>query len=580
MCLSDLSALDLRPRLSFFECLSKGHGKRLAAGGAEDLAGCQVEVDFRGTNISHEAAARRLFHRHGRLAHVPKRAKHQLHEYPSTADATTAAAAAAAPSHADGSGDDGVGDDQSLEPRSLPLEDLTKITNNFSEERLLGTGGFGMVYKGVLQNGDVIAMKKLTLTMSGIQDRQFENEVRLLMGLEHLNIVQLVGYCSATEKVPLLHDGKYIVAEKPERLLCLEYLPKGSLREHLSDESSGLDWDIRYKIIEGICNGLHYLHEAWKANTPIIHMDLKPPNKLLDDNMVPKIADFGLSRLFGEEQTRACTKSRDGTLGYMAPEYLNRGVITKKLDIFSLGVIIIEITTGRKDYPFDETETYSQKFVELVITNWRNYASGEIGCQQIRRCIEIGLACVKLNWEERPTIGQIIKMLHGSRTVECSSERERSYRKRTPERICDSSAPMQVSDGAWFEFPKAMDVTVASSDGEGNELGSKRRQLELYAIDMSTASIAVREPPLKIRKKTELDIIHDGFHWRKYKEKVVKGNPNPRSYYRCVHPGCRARKEVQRDSQEPKDLLFTYEGRHCHDAPEDEDTPQLLSFFR
>ncbi|XP_066355691.1 G-type lectin S-receptor-like serine/threonine-protein kinase At1g67520 [Miscanthus floridulus] len=317
------------------------------------------------------------------------------------------------------------------------LEDLRNITDNFSEERLLGEGGFGKVYKGLLPNGDMIAVKKLTSTMPGIKDRQFDNEVWHLMRLSHPNIVRLVGYCSHTEEILVLHQGKYVYAEKSERLLCLEYQPKGSLHDHLSDESSGLDWDSRYKIIEGICNGLHYLHEK---RTPIIHMDLKPKNILLDDNMVPKIADFGLSRLFGEEQTRACTTSRDGTLGYMAPEYLNRGIITKKLDIFSLGVIIIEIMTGHKDYPYETDTSSSQEFIELVLKNWRNrlektrrYTAafsifpsfyGEIDYQRIRRCIQIGLACVKLNRVKRPTTLEILNMLHNSEGAERSNGKE------------------------------------------------------------------------------------------------------------------------------------------------------------
>ena len=190
--------------------------------------------------------------------------------------------------------------------------------------------------QGVLQNGDTIAVKRLNLTMAVIQDNQYENEARHLMRLKHPNIVQLVGYCSETEKKLVLHDGIYVCADKFHRLLCLEYLPKGDLRGHLSgttihcsfsffrvrtlnalftnaDECSGLDWSTRYKIIEGICYGLHYLHEEWQV-TPIIHMDLKPANIMLDGNMVPKIADFGLSRLFGEEQTRTCTSNRNGTL--------------------------------------------------------------------------------------------------------------------------------------------------------------------------------------------------------------------------------------------------------------------------
>ncbi|KAG0514816.1 hypothetical protein BDA96_10G225900 [Sorghum bicolor] len=317
-------------------------------------------------------------------------------------------------------------------PRNLSLEYLRNITNNFSDERLLGEGGFGTVYKGVLPNGESMAVKKLNSSMPGVKDKQFENEAYHLMRLKHPNIVLLVGWCSETEDIYVEYNGKYICAEKSERLLCLEYMPKGNLRGYLSDESSGLTWETRYKIIEGICYGLHYLHEERQLNAPIIHMDLKPANILLDNNMVPKIADFGMSRLFSEEKTWTCTISRDGTLGYMAPEYINRGLISTKSDIFSLGVIIIEIVTGQRDYP-DESETgiSSQEFTELVLKNWRDrlqkslrYTSLEIDYQQIKRCIEIGLDCLKLDRWRRPTISQVIKMLHGTECVDFSGRKE------------------------------------------------------------------------------------------------------------------------------------------------------------
>ncbi|KAF8652091.1 hypothetical protein HU200_063037 [Digitaria exilis] len=312
--------------------------------------------------------------------------------------------------------------DGSPEPRNLPLEYLRNITDNFSDDRLLGEGGFGTVYKGVLKNGETIAVKKLNSSIPGVKDKHFENEAYHLMRLKHPNVVLLIGWCSETENIYVHHNGKYICAEKSERLLCLEYMP-GCLRGYLADEASGLCWDARYKIIEGICYGLHYLHEEWQPNAPIIHMDLKPANILLDSNMVPKIADFGLSRLFSEEKTWTCTTSRDGTLGYMAPEYINRGLITTKSDIFSLGVIIIEIVSGHRDYPDEETGISSQEFIELVTKNWRNrlkktldytYTTLEIYYQQIRRCIQIGLVCLKFDRSKRPTTSQIINMLHGS----------------------------------------------------------------------------------------------------------------------------------------------------------------------
>ncbi|KAL6846934.1 hypothetical protein ACP4OV_022787 [Aristida adscensionis] len=341
--------------------------------------------------------------------------------------------------------------DRSLEPHSLPLEDLKKITNNFSDELLIGKGGFGKVYKGVVQNGDMVAVKKLTLTVPGTRDKQFENEICHLMKLRHPNIVQLVGYCSETKNLLVPYNGKYVYAEKSERLLCLEYMPKGSLREHIS----------------GCLLCLQYLHEEWKVNNPIIHMDLKPPNILLDVNMVPKIADFGLSRIFGEEKTRTQTRNIDGTLGYMAPEYITRGIITKKLDIFSLGVIIIEIMTGRKNYPY-ESESSSEKFIKLIMNNWRNrmrktrrYAYWKFDRQQIRRCIKTGLTCVKLDREERPTIGQIIQMLRGDESKTCISELELS------EDICCpplSSSPS--SSCHLFEFTSSCPVRRAFSTSD------------------------------------------------------------------------------------------------------------------
>nr|TKW28798.1 hypothetical protein SEVIR_3G351600v2 [Setaria viridis] len=260
---------------------------------------------------------------------------------------------------------EGILHDQRLNLQSLSLKDLREITNDFSYERLLGQGGFGRVYK------------KLTWTAEGIQDKQCENEAGHLMKLKHPNIVQLVEYCSETEKELVLHNGKYVYAEKLERLLCLEYLPKGSLCRHLS-----VVFAIFYT----------YLHEEWQASTPIIHRDLKPANILLTDNTL---------------QTRTITKNQYGTLGYMSPEYLNRGINTKKLDIFSLGVIIIEIMTGDKNYP-DKVETPSQEFIELV----PGYTSRKFDCQQIRMCIEIGLLCVKLDRAERPTTHQISRCSH------------------------------------------------------------------------------------------------------------------------------------------------------------------------
>ncbi|KAF8664139.1 hypothetical protein HU200_054887 [Digitaria exilis] len=225
------------------------------------------------------------------------------------------------------------------------------ITDNFSDKRKLGRGGFGVVYKGTLPNGAIIAVKNLVSTAE-VQDEEFKNEVDNLMRVRHQNIVQFVGYCYETRKTYIDYNGNYVFAETPQMLLCFEYMPKGSLDRHIKEESRGLDWEKRYEIIKGICCGLKYLHEECLINGSIVHLDLKPENILLDVNMVPKIADFGLSRLFNDQKTRTCTTHRLGTIGYMAPEYLYQGIITTKADIYSFGVIIIEVVSGRKIIPY------------------------------------------------------------------------------------------------------------------------------------------------------------------------------------------------------------------------------------
>ncbi|CAM0878585.1 unnamed protein product [Alopecurus aequalis] len=316
---------------------------------------------------------------------------------------------------------------QSSKPHALPLQFLKEITNNFSYERILGEGGSGMVYKGALQSGEIMAVKRLESSLVRAQIL-FENEVHHLMRLNHPNIVRFMGYCYETKKSYENYQGKNVFAEESEMLLCLEYLPKGSLDGYLSDGSSGLDWHMRYKIIEGICSGLHYLHEQ-QIDKSILHMDLKPANVLLDDNFAPKITDFGLSRLLDQHQTIS-SPNRVGTFGYMAPEYIHEGTITPKSDIFSLGVIIMELIMGHRNYP-SVAGTSSEGFIELELKKWRNtlleahgYTKLEVDYQQIKRCIQIGLICVNPEWTERPTTTKIIQMLQGSESLDCSISSE------------------------------------------------------------------------------------------------------------------------------------------------------------
>ncbi|TKV99661.1 hypothetical protein SEVIR_8G058100v4 [Setaria viridis] len=300
-------------------------------------------------------------------------------------------------------------------PERMSLAFLKDITSDFSSNQILGIGGFGVVYKGVLENGEEVAVKKLINSHVDLDDDQFEKEVAALFGLRHKNIVQLRGYCadSSKECVPVpvpeaTGRNKHVLAEIRERLLCLEYMPNKSLRHHISDASCGLEWQVRYDIIMGICSGLHYLHT--KHN--IAHMDLKPANILLDHNMAPKIADFGTSRFFDTNKSQNMTKNPIGTLAYMAPEYKSHGSISPKADIFSLGVIILELMTGSKlpEYPLSEESV--AHLPNEVVGKWRDRLSNAAYSQQVHMCVSIAIECVNYDKDRRPTTGCIIKKLN------------------------------------------------------------------------------------------------------------------------------------------------------------------------
>jgi len=209
-------------------------------------------------------------------------------------------------------------------PMRFSYEKLRQCTEDLSKK--LGEGGFGSVFEGKL-DGETIAVKRLESAMQG--KKEFLAEVETIGSIEHINLVRLIGFC----------------AEKSHRLLVYEYMPRGSLDRwiYCRHNNAPLDWATWYRIILDIAKGLCYPLEEWRPK--IAHLDIKPQNILLDENFNAKLADFGLSKLIDRDQSRVITVMR-GTPGYLAPEWLTSG-ITKKVDIYSFGVVIMEIISGR-----------------------------------------------------------------------------------------------------------------------------------------------------------------------------------------------------------------------------------------
>ncbi|XP_044432577.1 uncharacterized protein [Triticum aestivum] len=272
--------------------------------------------------------------------------------------------------------------DETTEPIAVPLSLLSEITDDFSLE--IGSGGFSIVYKATLENG-TIAVKKLSNTH--MYEEEFHREVECLMKVKHKNIVRFLGYCADTQGNMKSHEGRLVMGDVQQRLLCFEYLPKGSLDAYIRDSSRELEWRECYQVIKGICEGLNYLHQE-----NVLHLDLKPGNILLDEDMMPKITDFGLSRCLVENQTRLITKGVGGTLGYLAPEF-ESGEITHKFDLYSLGVIIIEMLTGKKGY----------QNIQDVLDIWKNTMVDPLQWEQIRVCARIGIECKEADPAKRPS---------------------------------------------------------------------------------------------------------------------------------------------------------------------------------
>nr|XP_010314054.2 G-type lectin S-receptor-like serine/threonine-protein kinase CES101 [Solanum lycopersicum] len=290
----------------------------------------------------------------------------------------------------------------SHEVQLYSLESLAIATDNFSPGNKLGEGGFGPVYKGEMLDGQEVAIKRLS-TSSGQGLLEFKNEILLIAKLQHTNLVRLLGYCTQRE----------------ERILVYEYMHNKSLDFFLFDSNKKelLNWETRFRIIEGIAQGILYLHKY--SRLKVIHRDLKASNILLDAEMNPKISDFGMARIFGTQESEANTKRIVGTHGYMSPEYALRGIVSTKTDVFSFGVLLLEIVSGKKNNSCYDTE-HPLNLIGLAWELWREERALELidatlieSCSrdEVMRCIHVGLLCVQDYAKDRPSMSNVVSML-------------------------------------------------------------------------------------------------------------------------------------------------------------------------
>lgn len=286
--------------------------------------------------------------------------------------------------------------------RWYSLRELEAATRGFSGDNVIGEGGYGIVYKGVLDDGSVVAVKKL-LNNKGQAEREFKVEVEAIGKVRHKNLVGLVGYC----------------AEGSQRMLVYEYVDNGNLEQWLHGEVgpvSPLTWDIRMKIAIGTAKGLAYLHEGLEPK--VVHRDVKSSNILLDKNWNAKVSDFGLAKLLGSEASYVTTRVM-GTFGYVSPEYASTGMLSEGSDVYSFGVLLMELITGR--CPVD----YSKPPGEMNLVDWfKGMVASRRGeevidplipvpptSRALKRVLLICLRCIDLDAHKRPKMGQIVHML-------------------------------------------------------------------------------------------------------------------------------------------------------------------------
>uniref|UniRef100_A0A0D9UW33 Protein kinase domain-containing protein n=1 Tax=Leersia perrieri TaxID=77586 RepID=A0A0D9UW33_9ORYZ len=289
---------------------------------------------------------------------------------------------------------------QMLGPTRYAYTDITAITSHFREK--LGQGGYGSVYKGVLLPGDLHVAVKMLNGNSNCNGEEFISEVATIGMIHHVNVVRLVGFCS----------------EEMRRALVYEYMPRGSLDKYIFLSERGFSWDKLNEIAVGIARGVNYLHQG--CDMQILHFDIKPHNILLDNDFVPKVADFGLAKLYPRDKSFVPDRALWGTIGYIAPEMVSRsfGVVSTKSDVYSFGMLLLEMAGGRRNADPNVTNSNQIYYPSLVYNKLKEQEVGEICAATDMHDLErklyiVGLCCIQMKSYDRPTMSEVIEMLEG-----------------------------------------------------------------------------------------------------------------------------------------------------------------------
>lgn len=289
---------------------------------------------------------------------------------------------------------------QMIGPMRYAYTDIIAITSHFRDK--LGQGGYGSVYKGVLLPGNVHVAIKMLSGNCNCNGDEFISEVSTIGRIHHINVVRLVGFCS----------------EEMRRALVYEYMPRGSLDKYIFSSEKSFSWDKLNEIALGIARGINYLHQGCEMQ--ILHFDIKPHNILLDDNFVPKVADFGLAKLYPRDKSFVPVSAARGTVGYIAPEMISRsfGVISSKSDVYSFGMLLLEMAGGRRNADpnaANSSQAYypSRVYRELTRRETREISDITDMHELEKKLCIVGLWCIQMRSCDRPTMSEVIEMLQG-----------------------------------------------------------------------------------------------------------------------------------------------------------------------